>query len=329
MLAALGLSLALVVIHVMIKQGRWQCYGYNYGSVVCDGEWWRLVVAAMCHEEQSHLLLSVFALSWVSDVSNFAYGSIILCLGTEIASLCFVGLAVRGGASRIEFAAGPREQRDDHRWLAHGCSALAVAWITKEPRDLPRPALVALLLSFSVQLLAPSEPVLPLAAAWLTGSLVGRIPSLDAALDSVYWTNTMLFWVLFAALASLKATRPAARVPGFGYSHFPASSWHADEEDVPELAPDGAPIFRISHPDDDYVEDPLPPYTVAQADWPDASDGLFNLPAFDGDLPGFDPRVIDSSADYLPRPTVRDDDDIFDDDDGVIFRSVRHMAHTP
>lgn len=328
MLAALGLSLVLVATHVMIKQGRWPCYGYNYGSVVCDGEWWRLIVAATCHEEQSHLLLSVFALTWVSDVSNFACGSILLCLGTEIASLCFVGLAVHGGGSRLDLAAGTREQRDDHRWLAHGCSALAVAWITKEPRDVPRPALVALLLSFSVQLVAPDEPVLPLAAAWLTGSLVGHIPSLDAALDSLYWTSTMLFWLLFAALASLKATRPTARVPGFGYSHFPANAWRADEEDAPEVAPDGAPIYRITHPDD-HVEDPVPPYTVVQADWPDASDGLFNLSAFDAELPGLDPRVVDASVGVLQRPGVRDDDDIFDDDDGLLFRSVRHMAHTP
>lgn len=32
------------VVHVLIKQGKLRSVGYNYGRVVCDGEWWRLLV---------------------------------------------------------------------------------------------------------------------------------------------------------------------------------------------------------------------------------------------------------------------------------------------
>lgn len=44
MIAALIWIGIFLVVHVLIKQGKLRCVGYNYGRVVCDGEWWRLLV---------------------------------------------------------------------------------------------------------------------------------------------------------------------------------------------------------------------------------------------------------------------------------------------
>mmetsp|Transcript_22585 Transcript_22585/g.89678 ORF Transcript_22585/g.89678 Transcript_22585/m.89678 type:complete len:263 (-) Transcript_22585:871-1659(-) len=133
----------------------------------------------------------------------------------------------------------------------------------------PRPSLVALLLAFSVQLVAPKQPLLPLFSACLVGYVSTRFASVDATLRSPYWTGTTLAWLGFAALASLKATRPATRVPGFEYSNLPSCRASSSRRGRDE---DAFASYHAEAADDDGVsgdvEDPPGRFGAAESSSP-------------------------------------------------------------
>lgn len=167
------------------------------------------------------------------------------------------------GAPRHEMSAMPAaEINGEERWMSHGSSAMALAWVMhaptrEEPTASPRPSLVALLCIFIIQLIAPKEPALPLVAGSVVGLVISKNTDIDAALASPYWTLTSIAWLAFFAGASFKATRPNRTVPGFSYSHLPnvyprrpsSGDLEEPEEDTdPGIGPDGAPIFRVLDP---------------------------------------------------------------------------------
>lgn len=258
MIAAAAWSAVVLVVHVGIRQGWVSSVGYNYGSVCVDGEWWRLAVAPLCHVEQNHAVLSAVALVYAGGSSESEWalgvGLALTSVAVEALSLCVIASAITTGASRHELSALPEGERE--RWLAHGCAPTALAWIARfPPVDGPRPALVAMLFAFAIQLAAPHEPGLPLVAGCALGLVLSASPKLDAAFASKYWTATGLLWCAFLAVASLKATRPLARVPGVSYSHLPAPPLDEDDDDLEDddpdlttLGPNGAPVFHVVDP---------------------------------------------------------------------------------
>uniref|UniRef100_A0A7S3K6U6 Peptidase S54 rhomboid domain-containing protein n=1 Tax=Aureoumbra lagunensis TaxID=44058 RepID=A0A7S3K6U6_9STRA len=217
-------------------------YGYNYGNVVLDGELWRLGAAALSHANAGHANLSIIGLllaGWADEkalmkssggniwstsfyfVSSMALMSF-LC---QFFTLACINLALNFGLPASEVSAEPGARGADTRWLAHGFLAPALARIACSGHRLTdRPSVLALLLIFAIQIVAPNEPVSPNIFACILGIFLSRLKALDNTIHSAYWTTTTLCGILFFSLCSLKATRPNIHLPGFDYSNAPSTA---------------------------------------------------------------------------------------------------------
>ena len=276
--AGLLWCVVIVLVQVGIEKRVVDCVGYSYGSVVLRREWWRLAVAPFCHRERPHCLLCVVGVFYVALVHSvwrpywlneviFFFASLLVAVFAEAASLAIVGLSLAAGAQELD--------DDEGSWVAHGSCVVALTWMARgkasdSEDDLlgRRHWLLALMFIFSAQLVAPREPVLPLATAFCTGFFLSQCSSIDDTLRHPYWAFTTLSWIAFFLLASLKATRPQSRVLCLSYSHFPAARFFSAEETFDEEqgifdefdddgslvephGPDGLPVFHIIDRSDD------------------------------------------------------------------------------
>lgn len=182
-----------------LAAARRHTVGYDYATVVERGEWWRLSASLVGPGGLAPLVVMAYAIP---------------CGRGTVADAVWWTAALHSGGSLGGLAWTRRGGRDD----VTGAAGAAAGWAAKRATDgaVGAPALVV-----AVALLAPTRPRAPLFAAAALGAASVAWPVVAAVGASGYWRSISAFWALLVTLASRKATRPRACVPGVAFARWP------------------------------------------------------------------------------------------------------------
>ena len=182
-----------------LAAARRHTVGYDYATVVERGEWWRLSASLVGPGGLAPLVVMAYAIP---------------CGRGTVADAVWWTAALHSGGSLGGLAWTRRGGRDD----VTGAAGAAAGWAAKRATDgaVGAPALVV-----AVALLAPTRPRAPLFAAAALGVASVAWPVVAAVGASGYWRSISAFWALLVTLASRKATRPRACVPGVAFARWP------------------------------------------------------------------------------------------------------------
>ena len=200
-LAAAAAALAGARRHAAaaLAAARRHTVGYDYATVVERGEWWRLSASLVGPGGLAPLVVMAYAIP---------------CGRGTVADAVWWTAALHSGGCLGGLAWTRRGGRDD----VTGAAGAAAGWAAKRATDgaVGAPALVV-----AVALLAPTRPRAPLFAAAALGAASVAWPVVAAVGASGYWRSISAFWALLVTLASRKATRPRACVPGVAFARWP------------------------------------------------------------------------------------------------------------
>ena len=200
-LAAAAAALAAARRHATsaLAAARRHTVGYDYATVVERGEWWRLSASLVGPGGLAPLVVMAYAIP---------------CGRGTVADAVWWTAALHSGGCLGGLAWTRRGGRDD----VTGAAGAAAGWAAKRATDgaVGAPALVV-----AVALLAPTRPRAPLFAAAALGAASVAWPVVAAVGASGYWRSISAFWALLVTLASRKATRPRACVPGVAFARWP------------------------------------------------------------------------------------------------------------
>ena len=182
-----------------LAAARRHTVGYDYATVVERGEWWRLSASLVGPGGLAPLVVMAYAIP---------------CGRGTVADAVWWTAALHSGGCLGGLAWTRRGGRDD----VTGAAGAAAGWAAKRATDgaVGAPALVV-----AVALLAPTRPRAPLFAAAALGAASVAWPVVAAVGASGYWRSISAFWALLVTLASRKATRPRACVPGVAFARWP------------------------------------------------------------------------------------------------------------
>ena len=182
-----------------LAAARRHTVGYDYATVVERGEWWRLSASLVGPGGLAPLVVMAYAIP---------------CGRGTVADAVWWTAALHSGGCLGGLAWTRRGGRDD----VTGAAGAAAGWAAKRATDgaVGAPALVV-----AVALLAPTRPRAPLFAAAALGAASVAWPVVAAVGASGYWRLVSAFWALLVTLASRKATRPRACVPGVAFARWP------------------------------------------------------------------------------------------------------------
>ena len=182
-----------------LAAARRHTVGYDYATVVERGEWWRLSASLVGTGGLAPLVVMAYAIP---------------CGRGTVADAVWWTAALHSGGCLGGLAWTRRGGRDD----VTGAAGAAAGWAAKRATDgaVGAPALVV-----AVALLAPTRPRAPLFAAAALGAASVAWPVVAAVGASGYWRSISAFWALLVTLASRKATRPRACVPGVAFARWP------------------------------------------------------------------------------------------------------------
>ena len=182
-----------------LAAARRHTVGYDYATVVERGEWWRLSASLVGPGGLAPLVVMAYAIP---------------CGRGTVADAVWWTAALHSGGCLGGLAWTRRGGRDD----VTGAAGAAAGWAAKRATDgaVGAPALVV-----AVALLAPTRPRAPLFAAAALGAASVAWPVVAAVGASGYWRSISVFWALLVTLASRKATRPRACVPGVAFARWP------------------------------------------------------------------------------------------------------------
>ncbi len=182
-----------------LAAARRHTVGYDYATVVERGEWWRLSASLVGPGGLAPLVVMAYAIP---------------CGRGTVADAVWWTAALHSGGCLGGLAWTRRGGRDD----VTGGAGAAAGWAAKRATDgaVGAPALVV-----AVALLAPTRPRAPLFAAAALGAASVAWPVVAAVGASGYWRSISAFWALLVTLASRKATRPRACVPGVAFARWP------------------------------------------------------------------------------------------------------------
>ena len=202
-----------------LAAARRHTVGYDYATVVERGEWWRLSASLVGPGGLAPLVVMAYAIP---------------CGRGTVADAVWWTAALHSGGCLGGLAWTRRGGRDD----VTGAAGAAAGWAAKRATDgaVGAPALVV-----AVALLAPTRPRAPLFAAAALGAASVAWPVVAAVGASGYWRSISVFWALLVTLASRKATRPRACVPGVAFARWPPRrSRDADAARPGDVSLDGA-----------------------------------------------------------------------------------------
>ena len=182
-----------------LAAARRHTVGYDYATVVERGEWWRLSASLVGPGGLAPLVVMAYAIP---------------CGRGTVVDAVWWTAALHSGGCLGGLAWTRRGGRDD----VTGAAGAAAGWAAKRATDgaVGAPALV-----LAVALLAPTRPRAPLFAAAALGAASVAWPVVAAVGASGYWRSISAFWALLVTLASRKATRPRACVPGVAFARWP------------------------------------------------------------------------------------------------------------
>ena len=182
-----------------LAAARRHTVGYDYATVVERGEWWRLSASLVGPGGLAPLVVMAYAIP---------------CGRGTVADAVWWTAALHSGGCLGGLAWTRRGGRDD----VTGAAGAAAGWAAKRAIDgaVGAPALVV-----AVALLAPTRPRAPMFAAAALGAASVAWPVVAAVGASGYWRLVSAFWALLVTLASRKATRPRACVPGVAFARWP------------------------------------------------------------------------------------------------------------
>ena len=182
-----------------LAAARRHTVGYDYATVVERGEWWRLSASLVGPGGLAPLVVMAYAIP---------------CGRGTVADAVWWTAALHSGGCLGGLAWTRRGGRDD----VTGAAGAAAGWAAKRATDgaVGAPALVV-----AVALLAPTRPRAPMFAAAALGAASVAWPVVAAVGASGYWRSISAFWALLVTLASRKATRPRACVPGVAFARWP------------------------------------------------------------------------------------------------------------
>ena len=202
-----------------LAAARRHTVGYDYATVVERGEWWRLSASLVGPGGLAPLVVMAYAIP---------------CGRGTVADAVWWTAALHSGGCLGGLAWTRRGGRDD----VTGAAGAAAGWAAKRATDgaVGAPALVV-----AVALLAPTRPRAPLFAAAALGAASVAWPVVAAVGASGYWRSISAFWALLVTLASRKATRPRACVPGVAFARWPPRRPRAADAARPgDVSLDGA-----------------------------------------------------------------------------------------
>ena len=206
--AAAALAAARRYATSALAAARRHTVGYDYATVVERGEWWRLSASLVGPGGLAPLVVMAYAIP---------------CGRGTVADAVWWTAALHSGGCLGGLAWTRRGGRDD----VTGAAGAAAGWAAKRATDgaVGAPALVV-----AVALLAPTRPRAPLFAAAALGAASVAWPVVAAVGASGYWRLVSAFWALLVTLASRKATRPRACVPGVAFARWPPRRRSSDAD---------------------------------------------------------------------------------------------------